>query len=66
MAERRHRDRVSQLRIEAGVSPMPESVDVRQARLVQLQMVSGIPPVIGPLIFEILSSHKGKPWHDET
>lgn len=54
MAERRHRDRVDQLRIEAGVPLSPESVEVRHARLKDMQMVSGIPPRTGPSIFETL------------
>ncbi|MCJ1470546.1 hypothetical protein MMC07_009192 [Pseudocyphellaria aurata] len=38
MAERHHR--VDQLRLEAGVPPSPESVEVRHARLIQMQMES--------------------------
>lgn len=63
MAERHHRDRrdrVEQLRTEAGVPLSPESVEVRQAQLVEMQMVSSIPPMTGLLIFEILSSHEGE------
>lgn len=52
MTERRQlRDRVDQLRLEAGVSPSSESVEVRHARLLQLQMVSAILPLKGPWIF---------------
>lgn len=45
---------------------MPELVEVKRARLIQMQMVNGIPRMIGPLIFEILSFHEGKPGDDET
>ncbi|MCJ1260906.1 hypothetical protein MMC22_000770 [Lobaria immixta] len=52
MAERRHRDRVDQLRIEAGVPLSPESVEVRHARLVQMQMES-----LGTRRRDFISSH---------
>lgn len=63
MAERRHRDRhdrVDQLRIEAGVPLSPESVEVRHARLVEMQMVRSIPPMTDPLIFKTLNPHEGE------
>lgn len=66
MAERRHRDRVDQLRIEAGVPLSPESIEVRHARLKDMQMVSGIPPRTGRSIFKILISHEGELGNQEA
>ena len=60
MAQQRPRDRVDQLREEAGVPPSPGSVEVRHRTMMDMQMVSDIPPVTCPSIFEILSSHEGE------
>lgn len=61
MAQRRPRDRVDQLREEAGVPLSPGSVEVRHRTMMDMQMVRGIPPIARPSIFEILSFHEGEP-----
>lgn len=64
MSQRRPRERVDQLREEAGVPLSPDSVEVRRQRLIDIQKVGGIPPINRQSIFEILSSHKGEPGDD--